>query len=183
MAEHSNISTRDSAYAREDIMKFCESESGVDYAFAMATNSQLKLRAFDVIEKLKLIRAEACTCDSFNGDIIFSDDKPEAVSQLVPEATWYRSLCYKTQESWSRARRVVTKVCYGSEGLELRHVVTSLPAAKIPPSQVYTDKYCPRGRWRIAGKSNNLIYLPTGLPPKHLRVINLDFGCLQWLMS
>jgi hypothetical protein len=30
------------------------------------------------------------------------DDKPEAVSQLVPEATWYRSLCYKTQESWSR---------------------------------------------------------------------------------
>jgi hypothetical protein len=45
----------DSAYAREDIMKFCESESGVDYAFAMATNSQLKLRAFDVIEKLKLI--------------------------------------------------------------------------------------------------------------------------------
>jgi hypothetical protein len=55
-------------------------------------------------------------------------------------------------------------------GLELRHVVTSLPAAKIPPSQVYTDKYCPRGRWRIAGKSNNLIYLPTGLPPKHLRV-------------
>jgi hypothetical protein len=55
MAEHSNISTRDSAYAREDIMKFCESESGVDYAFAMATNSQLKLRAHDVIQKLKLI--------------------------------------------------------------------------------------------------------------------------------
>jgi len=40
---------------------------------------------------------------------------------------------------------VVTKVCYGSEGLELRHVVTSLPAAKVPPSKVYTDKYCPRG--------------------------------------
>jgi hypothetical protein len=44
------------------------------------------------------------------------DDKPEAVGQLVPEATWYRSLCYKTQESWSRKRRVVTKVCYGSKG-------------------------------------------------------------------
>jgi len=41
----------DSAYAGEDIMKFCESESGVDYAFAMATNSQLKLRAHDVIQK------------------------------------------------------------------------------------------------------------------------------------
>jgi hypothetical protein len=38
-------------------------------------------------------------------ETLFSpDDKPEAVSQLVPEATWYRSLCYKTQESWSRAK-------------------------------------------------------------------------------
>jgi streptomycin 6-kinase len=47
-------------------------------------------------------------------ETLFSpDDKPEAVSQLVPEATWYRSL-YKTQESWSRARRVVTKVCYNT---------------------------------------------------------------------
>jgi hypothetical protein len=53
MAEHSNISTRDSGYAREDIMKFCESESGVDYAFAMATNSQLKLRAHNVIQKAR----------------------------------------------------------------------------------------------------------------------------------
>jgi hypothetical protein len=165
-------------------MKFCESESGVDYAFAMATNSQLKLRAFDVIEKAQADYEQRLAPVTALMETLFSpDDKPEAVSQLVPEATWYRSLCYKTQESWSRARRVVTKVCYGSEGLELRHVVTSLPAAKIPPSQVYTDKYCPRGRWRIAGKSNNLIYLPTGLPPKHLRVINLDFGCLQWLMS
>ncbi len=41
----------DSAYAREDIMKFCESEVGVDYAFAMATNNQLKFRAHDVIKK------------------------------------------------------------------------------------------------------------------------------------
>ena len=41
----------DSAYAREDLMKFCEEKSGVDYAFGMATNSQLKLRAFDVIQK------------------------------------------------------------------------------------------------------------------------------------
>jgi hypothetical protein len=71
MAEHSNISTR-IAYAREDIMKFCESESGVDYAFAMATNSQLKLRALMLLKKLKLIMSRGLHCDSFNGDIIFS---------------------------------------------------------------------------------------------------------------
>ncbi len=43
----------DSAYAREEIMKFCEEEAGVDYVLAMATNSQLKLRASDTIEKAK----------------------------------------------------------------------------------------------------------------------------------
>lgn len=41
----------DSAYAREEIFKFCEKERGVDYAIAMATNSQLKLRASDIIAK------------------------------------------------------------------------------------------------------------------------------------
>jgi hypothetical protein len=138
-------------------MKFCESESGVDYAFAMATNSQLKLRAFDVIEKAQADYEQRLAPVTALMETLFSpDDKPEAVSQLVPEATWYRSLCYKTQESWSRARRVVTKVCYGSEGLELRHVVTSLPAAKIPPSQVYTDKYCPRGEMENRRKEQQL---------------------------
>ena len=43
----------DSAYAREDIMKFCEEQAGVDYVIAMASNSQLKLRAMDTIEKAK----------------------------------------------------------------------------------------------------------------------------------
>ena len=35
----------DSAYAREEIMRFCEEQPRVDYVFAMATNHQLKLRA------------------------------------------------------------------------------------------------------------------------------------------
>ena len=43
----------DSAYAREDIMRFCEEQHRVDYVFAMATNHQLKLRAKQTIEKAK----------------------------------------------------------------------------------------------------------------------------------
>ena len=43
----------DSAYSREDIMKWCEEQIGVDYVLAMATNSQLKLRASDIVEKAK----------------------------------------------------------------------------------------------------------------------------------
>lgn len=147
----------DSAYAREDILNFCESESGVDYAFAMATNSQLKLRADDVIKKAKADYEQRLAPVTALMETLFSpEENLEEVSQLVPDATWYRSLFYKTQESWSRARRVVTKVCYGSEGLELRHVVTSLPVAKVPPSKVYTDKYCPRGEMENRLKEQQL---------------------------
>ncbi len=146
----------DSAYAREEIMKSCE-EVGVDYALAMATNSQLKLRANQVIKKAQADYEQRLTPVTALMEAVFSpDDKPEEVAQLVPEATWYRSLYYKTQESWSRSRRVVTKVCYGSKGLELRHVVTSLPAAKLSPSQVYTDKYCPRGEMENRIKEQQL---------------------------
>ena len=55
----------------------------------------------------------------------------ESVSKLVADSTWYRSLCYQTEKSWSRQRRVVTKVSQGSEVLIIRHVVTSFPVSKI----------------------------------------------------
>ncbi len=84
------------------------------------------------------------------------DEELKEANKLVPESTWYRSLCYKTQESWSRSRRVVTKVCYGSKGSKMRHVVTSLPASKIPPSLLYTDKYCPRGEMENRIKEQQL---------------------------
>ncbi|MEA5536158.1 transposase, partial [Crocosphaera sp. XPORK-15E] len=66
------------------------------------------------------------------------------------------SICYKTEKSWSCQRRVVTKVCYGSDGLKMRHVVTSLPASKIPPSKLYTEKYCPRGEMENRLKEQQL---------------------------
>jgi hypothetical protein len=136
----------DSAYSREDIMKFCESQAGVDYVLAMATNSQLKLRATDVIEKAKADYEQRLQPVTELMETLFSpDEELGELAKLVPESTWYRSLCYQTQKSWSRSRRVVTKVCHGSEGVKIRHVVSSLPASKIPPSKLYTEKYCPRG--------------------------------------
>ena len=36
-------------------------------------------------------------------ETLFSlDEKLEEVGELVPESTFYRSLCYKTQKSWSQ---------------------------------------------------------------------------------
>ncbi len=136
----------DSAYAREEIMKFCEAQPGVDYTIAMATNSQLKLRASDTIEKVINDYNQKLEPVIELMDSLFSKNEDlEEVKKLVPNSVWFRSLCYKTEKSWSCQRRVVTKICYGSDGLKMRHVVTSLPASTITPSLLYTDKYCPRG--------------------------------------
>ncbi len=147
----------DSAYAREEIMKFCEEEAGVDYVLAMATNSQLKLRASDTIEKAKRDYEQRLEPVTELMETLFSKDEDlEEVPKLVPNSTWFRSLCYQTEKSWSRQRRVVTKVCYGSEGLKIRHVVTSLSASKISPSKLYTDEYCPRGEMENRIKEQQL---------------------------
>jgi hypothetical protein len=147
----------DSAYSREDIMKFCEEQASVNYVIAMGTNSQLKLRAMDIIEKAKSDYEQKLEPVTKLMETLFSpEEKLEEVGELVPESTFYRSLCYKTQKSWSRSRRVVTKVCHGSKGLKIRHIVTSLPASKIPPSKLYTDKYCPRGEMENRIKEQQL---------------------------
>lgn len=106
----------------------------------------MKLRATEVIGKAKNDYQQKLEPVTVLMETLFSpEEKLEEVGELVPESTFYRSLCYKTQQSWSRSRRVVTKVCHGSKGLKIRHVVTSLPASKIIPSKLYTDKYCPNG--------------------------------------
>lgn len=124
----------DSAYAREDIMNWCEEQTGVDYVLAMATNSQLRLRASDVIAKAQSdYESRLQPVTALMEEMLDPDQELEEANQLVRDATWYRSLCYKTQKSWSRSRRIVTKVSYGSSGLKVRYVVTSLPASTSPP--------------------------------------------------
>ncbi|MDJ0647431.1 MAG: IS1380 family transposase [Xenococcaceae cyanobacterium MO_188.B19] len=147
----------DSAYSREDIMKWCEDEPRIDYILAMGTNNQLQIRASDVLEKAKAdyeIRLEPVT--KLMESLFSPDEELSEAKKLVPESTWYRSMSYKTQTSWSRSRRVVTKVSYGCHGSQMRHVVTSLPASKITPSLLYTDKYCPRGEMENRIKEQQL---------------------------
>ncbi len=82
----------DSAYSREDIMAWCEAQVEVDYVLAMATNSQLKLRASDVIEKAKAdyeVRLEPVT--KLMSTLFSANEELEEANKLVPESTWYRS--------------------------------------------------------------------------------------------
>ena len=147
----------DSAYSREDIMKWSEQQPRVDYVLAMGTNNQLQLRASDILEKAKADYDQRLEPVTKLMETVFSpNEELSEAKKLVPESTWYRSLRYKTQTSWSRSRRVVTKVCYGASGSQMRHVVTSLPASKIPPSLLYTNKYCPRGEMENRIKEQQL---------------------------
>lgn len=53
-------------------------------------------------------------------------------------------------------RRVVSKVEYGSKGSNIRFVVTSLPINLVPPGELYTQKYCPRGEMENRFKEQQL---------------------------
>jgi hypothetical protein len=113
-------------------MSWCESQ-GIDYVFGLASNSRL-LRQTKATQEKALLDYQ----------------------QRQEPVVWYRSLWYKTLESWSRFRRVVSKVEYGVEGFNTRFVVTSVCASKIPPSRLYTQQYCPRGEMENRFKEQQL---------------------------
>lgn len=147
----------DSAYSRDEIMSWCEAQMGVDYVFGLATNSQLRMRASDVIEKASAdYEQRLAPVTSFLSQLFSPEEDLTVAKGLIPGSVWYRSLSYKTQTSWSRSRRVVTKVVYDSQGLKMRFVVTSLRAAKFPPGKLYTNKYCPRGEMENRIKEQQL---------------------------
>ncbi|MBV8885735.1 MAG: IS1380 family transposase [Chroococcidiopsidaceae cyanobacterium CP_BM_RX_35] len=117
----------DSAYARDEIMSWCE-EHGVDYVLGLPGNERLQRMTHDLEGKAK-VEFERC----------------QTVEPPLQPTPWFRSLHYRTLDSWSRYRRVVCKLTYDANGAKRRFVVTSLSAHQVTPSSLYTDYYCQRG--------------------------------------
>ncbi|MBV8887525.1 MAG: IS1380 family transposase [Chroococcidiopsidaceae cyanobacterium CP_BM_RX_35] len=117
----------DSAYARDEIMSCCE-EHGVDYVLGLPSNERLQRMSYELENRAK-VEFERC----------------QTVEPSLQPTSWFRSLHYRTLDSWSRYRRVVCKLTYDADGAKRRFVVTSLPAHQVIPSSLYTDYYCPRG--------------------------------------
>ncbi|MEH1844227.1 MAG: IS1380 family transposase [Nostoc sp.] len=148
----------DSAYSREEIMAWCESQREIDYVFGLAQNSRLiqlsqsiKYRASqEYKQKLQPV------VEFFESLFAPSPDLHLGATEFVKNSVWYSSLNYKTLYSWSRNRRVVAKVEYSNQGVDTRFVVTSLPIKKIPPRKLYTEKYCPRGNMENCLKEQKL---------------------------
>lgn len=148
----------DSAYSREDIMAWCESQVEVDYVFGLAQNSRLlqlsqsaQYRASqEYSQKLQTV------VEFFETLFTPSSELTKQVATLVDNSVWYCSLDYKTFLTWSRNRRVVSKFEYSSEGVNTRFVVTSLTTKKVPLGRLYTQKYCPRGNMKNCFKEQKL---------------------------
>jgi hypothetical protein len=111
----------DSAFAREEIMVWCERHD-VDFCFGLARNSRLE----GFLEPA-LVRAE------------------KLAHEAEGSARVYEEMNYQTLQSWSRPRRVVGKAEWLPRGANPRFVVTSLSKDKVHSKELYETLYCARG--------------------------------------
>ncbi len=116
----------DSGFAREEIMAWCE-ENSVYYCLGLARNRRLQGalgRAFGSLHR-KVKTAE-----------------------LQMPCRRFEDFTYRTQKSWSRARRVVGKAELLEKGANPRFIVTNLTAAedeRFEAAALYEKLYCARG--------------------------------------
>ncbi|MHC5756029.1 MAG: IS1380 family transposase [Nostoc sp.] len=148
----------DSAYAREDIMSWCESQTKMDYVFGLPKNNRLiqLSQSIQYRASQEYSRKIQPVVEFFESLFPTSPDLKKDAAAFVDNSVWYCSLDYQTLDSWSRSRRVVAKVDYSYEEVDTRFLVTSLPVKKIPPGQLYTQKYCPRGNMENSLKEQKL---------------------------
>ncbi len=148
----------DSAYSRENIMSWCESQTGVDYVFGLAQNSRLLQLSQSIQYRASQEYSQKIqtVVEFFETLLAPSPDLEKQATAFVDNSVWYSSLDYKTKDSWSRSRRVVSKVEYGEAEIKTRFVVTSLPTKLVPPGRLYSQKYCPRGEMENRLKEQKL---------------------------
>ena len=122
----------DSGFAREAIMAFCEAH-GVDYVLGLARNSRL---VGEIAEALAEARS--------------------AWERTGQAARRFKDFVYRTQDSWSRARRVVGKAEHLDKGANPRFVVTSHGPEAWGARALYEDRYCARGEMENRIKEQQL---------------------------
>ena len=174
----------DRAYARDDIMSWCEARK-IDYAFGLAGNERLVRMSLPLQEKAQAQyqQRQQHLVTSLEPYLQPEVTRTEAPQLLLPEV-WYQSLQYRTLNSWSCSRRVVCKLSYDDNGPKRRFVVTSIPASKVIPSQIYTEYYCPRGDMenRIKEQQLDLFSDRTSTHEFHSNQLRLWFSSLAYVL-
>lgn len=112
----------DSKYCRDALMAWCEETEGLDFVVGLAKNARL-IRA--ISEEQATVREQS-----------------EAAEEPV---RIFKELRYQTKDSWTRERRVVSKVEHIPGKANPRFIVTSLPDDEYDARKLYEDVYCARG--------------------------------------
>lgn len=123
----------DSGFAREPLMRYCESGESLYYVFGLAKNVRL-------LDAIRLQQYEARQAHLLGGHA----------------ARVFTEFRYRTRDSWSRARRVVAKAEHLDKGANPRFVVTNLPGCEFRSRELYEDLYCARGEMENRIKEQQL---------------------------
>jgi hypothetical protein len=149
----------DSAYSRDDIMSWCESQSRVEFVTAHSSNARLRQLTWSLEQRAKAAYEAQHQTVATALEPLLSQNSAEFAAELdrlVPPQVWYQSLSYRTVESWSRERRVVCKLTYDGNGPRRHFVVTSFSAEQVHPASLHRDYYCPRGEMENRIKEHQL---------------------------
>jgi hypothetical protein len=139
----------DSGFCREPLMAWCET-AGVEYLFGLARNARL----------CRIIGAQ------------LHQARLQHATTGLP-ARVFAEFEYRTQKSWSRARRVVAKAEHLEKGSNPRFVVTSIPAAQFDAQTLYEQEYCARGEMENRIKEQQLYLFADRVSANSLRANQL----------
>ena len=147
----------DSAYGREEIMGWCESQPQVEYVLAYPSNERLRTLSWGVEQRAKAAYEQQRQQIATRLEaVIDSTELPTELDALVPPQVWYQSFTYRTNDSWSCHRRVVCKLTYDGKGARRHFVVTSFSSAQLSAGTLHADYYCPRGEMENRIKEHQL---------------------------
>jgi hypothetical protein len=157
----------DSGFCREEVLSWCE-QHGVDYVVGLAQNAVL----------LRAIAAASAQAEHEH-------------QQSGKAARVFTEFQYRTQNSWSRERRVIAKAEHLDKGANPRFVVTSLSSqeATFPaPSRwtaqsLYEDFYCARGDMENRIKEQMMLFADrTSTSWMRSNQIRLYFSTVAYLL-
>lgn len=150
----------DSGFARESLMSWCEANQ-VHFVLGLARNARLE-KALDGA----MDRAEAICARTGKPARVFDD------------------LCYRTEDSWSRTRRVVGKAEILDRGPNPRFVVTSLTRRQADAVTVYKRIYCARGEMENRIKEQQLYLFADRTSARLMRVnqVRLWFSSFAYIL-
>jgi hypothetical protein len=171
----------DSGFCRDDIMTWIEGQPGAHYVLGLARNARLQALLAPEFENVRAAHAAACELSRREGR-----EEPRS-------SRGFAELQYRTQNTWSRTRRVIGKAEITGDKDNPRFIVTDLTGQEswiknLPAltggRDLYEKFYCARGDMenRIKEQQLDLFADRTSAAPFASNQLRLWFSTLAYLL-